>query len=206
LYGNQRPHHQFGYGKSAGPRSITVTEATQNAGSEKKQPSNGSWDYAETMRELNCQSRKKKVEIQVGDQMYIIKNPNRCVYALADNLAEQIYDSIKKCDTDICDIAANLGFKANNIKNVKDHVFYNEHDLDRYAPSVPVEHRRFDASLQQALAWKRLENGIHTQDDITWMKHECSERYHELKYDSGYSEAHDRAQSRFDGAPWEDKF
>ena len=27
-----------------------------------------------------------------------------------------------------------------------------------------------------------------------------------LKYDSGYSEAHNRAQTRFDGAPWENNF
>ena len=32
------------------------------------------------------------------------------------------------------------------------------------------------------------------------------ERHHELKYDSGYSEAHERAQSRYDGYPWENKF
>lgn len=31
-----------------------------------------------------------------------------------------------------------LGFKANNIKKVKDHVFYNEHDLDRYGPDELV--------------------------------------------------------------------
>ena len=53
---------------------------------------------------------------------------------------------------------------------------------------------------------KRLETGIHTQDDITWIKHECAERHHELKYGSGYSEAHNRAQSRFDGAPWEENW
>ena len=60
--------------------------------------------------------------------------------------------------------------------------------------------------LEQALAWKRLETGTHTQDDVTWIKHECAERHHELKYDSGYSEAHERAQSRYDGFPWENKF
>ena len=38
--------------KAAGPRSITVTGLTQNAGSDKKQPSSGSWDYKEVMREL----------------------------------------------------------------------------------------------------------------------------------------------------------
>ena len=29
-----------------------------------------------------------------------------------------------------------------------------------------MEHKRFDATLEQALAWKRVEAGIHTQDNI----------------------------------------
>ena len=66
-------------------------------------------------------------------------------------LSEKIYDSIRECDTDICDVAKNLGFKADNIKNVKDHVFYNEHNLDRYGPDE-IEHKGFDATLEQALA------------------------------------------------------
>ena len=66
-----------------------------------------------------------------------------------------------------------------------------------------MEYKRFDPNFQQALAWKRLEAGTHNQDDITWIKHECAERHHELKYGAGYSESHARAQSRFDGAPWE---
>ena len=206
LYGNNYQPGQFGYGKGVGPRSITVTGMTQNAGSEKKYPSSGSWDYKEVMRELDRQSSKKRIYVQVGDQIYILKNPyHEGPYELGDKLADQIYYSIRESDTDICDIAQNLGFKADNIKNVKDHVFYNEHDLDRYGPDE-IEHKRFDATLEQALAWKRLETGTHTQDDVTWIKHECAERHHELKYDSGYSEAHERAQSRYDGYPWENKF
>ena len=42
LYGNQQPGNHFGYGKEAGPRSLTVTGLTQNAGSEKKDLSSGS--------------------------------------------------------------------------------------------------------------------------------------------------------------------
>ena len=34
---------------------------------------------------------------------------------------------------DTYDIPKSLGFKANNIKKVKDHVFQNEHDLDKYS-------------------------------------------------------------------------
>ena len=184
---NGGPSHVGGYGKGAGPRSITVTGMTQNAGSEKKYPSSCSWDYKEVMRELDRQSSKKRIEVQVGDQIYILKNPyHEGPYELGDKLADQIYESIRKSDTDICDIAQNLGFKAANIKNVKDHVFYNEHDLDRYGPDQ-IERKQFDPNLQQALAWKRLETGTHTQDDVTWLKHECAERHHELKYDSGYN-------------------
>ena len=174
--------------------------------SDKKESSSGSLDYKKTMRELDRQSSKKRIDVQVGDQIYILQNPyHDGPYELGDKLADQIYESIRESDTDICDIAQTLGFKAKNIKNVKDHVFYNEHDLDRYGPDQ-IERKQFDPNLQQALAWKRLETGTHTQDDVTWIKHECAERHHELKYGSGYNEAHNRAQTRFDGEPWENQF
>jgi len=206
LYGNQHPGNHFGYGKAAGPRSLTITGLTQNAGSEKKETSSGSYNYVDVMKELEEQSSKNRIDIQVGGQIYMIKNPDsQSADELQFVLAEKVYDSIRESDTDISDIASNLGFKADNIKNVKDHVFYNEHDLDRYGPNE-IEHKRFDATLEQALSWKRLEAGTHTQDDVTWIKHECAERHHELKYGSGYSEAHERAQSRYDGYPWENKF
>ena len=208
LYGNNYQPGQFGYGKKVGPRSITIAGMTQNAGSDKKYPSSGSWDYVDVMKELSKQSSNNRIEIQVGDQIYTIKNPYReDAYELGYKLADQIYDSIRESDTDICDIAENLGFKADNIKNVKDHVFYQKHELDQYVSlGEASEYKRFDPYIQQALAWKRLETGTYTQDDITWIKHECTERHHELKYGSGYSEAHNRAQTRFDGAPWENNF
>ena len=138
----------------------------------------------------------------------MFENPDRKnVNELQFKLAEKIYDSIRECDTDICDIAENLGFKADNIKNVKDHVFYQKHELDQYVSlGEASEYKRFDLYIQQALAWKRLETETHTQDDITWIKHECAERYYELKYGSGYSEAHHKAQQCFDGSPWNDQF
>lgn len=89
---------------------------------------------------------------------------------------------IRENDNDICDIGANVGFKAENIKKIKDHVFYNQHRLDRFAGQGDAStYKRFDANLKQGLAWKRLEAGIHTPDDITWIKHEFAERHYELK-------------------------
>ena len=158
------------------------------------------------MKQLNKQSNKSKIDIQVDDKIYTIKNrDHQTANELQFELAKKIYDSIRECDTDVYDIASNLGFKADNIKNVKDHVFYNDHDLDRHGLDE-IEHKRFDATLEQALAWKRLEAGKHTPNDIMWIKHECAERDHELKFGSGYSEAHERTQSCYDGYPWEDKF
>jgi len=124
---------------------------------------------------LQKQSNNKKIEIQAADQTYVSQNRYRqSADELKFRLAEEIYDSIRDCDTDICDIVGNLGFKADNIKDVKDHIFYNEHDLDHYGPDE-IEHKRFDATLEQALAWQRLEAGTHTSDYITWIKHECAE-------------------------------
>jgi hypothetical protein len=74
---------------------VIRTPLTQNAGSDKKQPSSGSCDYKEVMRKLERQSSRKKVEIEVGNQIYTIKNPYReDAYELAYKLADQMYGSI----------------------------------------------------------------------------------------------------------------
>lgn len=62
---------------------------------------------------------------------------------LEEILADQIYDSIRECNTDISDIAENVGFKAENIKKLK---FYNEHTFEPYSDE-PEEYRRFHANF-----------------------------------------------------------
>lgn|GEM_PF-6022407 len=51
-----------------------------------------------------------------------------------------------------------------NIKNVKDHYFYNKYSRDRYAPDE-IEYKPFNANIEQALVWKCLETGTHNQDN-----------------------------------------
>lgn len=88
---------------------------------EKKDPSSGSWNYIDVMSELD----KKSTTILVAGETYSLKNPyGKSADELQFELAEKVYDSIRESDTDICDIASNLGFKVDNIKNVKDNVFY----------------------------------------------------------------------------------
>lgn len=208
LYGNSKDQHPFGFEKKSNPRSQIITDATRNAGSEKNQPFNGSLNYQEIMDQLGCQShhkKPKKIEIAILDETYILKSIlGDTADDLSNKLAPQIYESIRKSDTDISDIARNLGFKPQNIKKIKDHVFFNQHYLDRYPEET--EYKRFDPNLRQALAWKRLEVGSHTKDDITWLKHECVEQFMESLYDSGYSEAHQIAQKHFNGDPWETNY
>src|SRR6476620_1403323 len=106
MYGNQQPGNQYGYGKGGGPRSITVVDATQNAGFEKNDPSFGSYDYDTIMDNLASQVKKKRVNISAGDQSYTLENPfNLDAYSLKDILSEKIYDSIRDSNTYIYDIA-----------------------------------------------------------------------------------------------------
>ena len=65
---NIHPHYIGGYGKGASPRIVTFPRATQNTESEKKEPSNGSWDQMDIITELKNQSKKKLVDIEVGAQ------------------------------------------------------------------------------------------------------------------------------------------
>jgi len=215
-FNNGGPSHVGGYGKGAGPRSITVLGAkgyTLSGDEISNSPSNvnargqsqpSSKTFGKLMVELESQVNKKKVRVDLDGHTYELENSDYAsVDQLGDRLAEQIYDSIRFSKSDVRDISKNLGFKEKNIRVIKDHVFHNKHDLDRLFPLEPIEHRRFDADLQQALAWKRLESGTHTEKDIIWLKHEYAEHHHERVHKSGYSEAHDRAQKHFNGAPWQ---
>ena len=94
-------------------------------------------------------------------------------------------------------------FKSENIQKCKNHLFYETHRLDRYESlGEPVEIKRFDANENQAKAWKRLEEGTHTKEDLTWLKHEKAEQQYEQKHDAGYSESHEKAESHWSGTPW----
>jgi len=157
--------------------------------------------FADIMRELDSQKKKKTAVVEIDGKTYDIKDPEPMTRA--DKLADELYKEIRANDNDIAIIAKNLGYKENNIRNCKEHIFSRCNYLDRFK-NEPVEYRQFDNDLQQALAWKRLEKGCCTKEDILWLKHECAESHHETKFNTGYCEAHERAQKRYDGKPWKD--
>src|SRR5438046_269549 len=58
--------------------------------------------------------------------------------------ADAAYDAIRASTTDIDAIAKNSGLPQSYIRRVKNHVFHEEHLLDRYVDyGVPAEMRRF---------------------------------------------------------------
>ena len=62
--------------------------------------------------------------------------------------ADEAYEAIQESTTDVETIARNTGIKPENIQKVKDHIFHEEHLLDRYVDvGVPAEMRRFDSEL-----------------------------------------------------------
>lgn len=117
--------------------------------------------------------------------------------------ADKAYDAIRASTTDIDAIARNTGFKPENIKKIKDHLFLDRHTLDRYVDQgIPATRARFDSDVKIAESWKRLENGTHTADDIQLLRHETAERWVELNRNCGYCEAHETASQRYPAPDW----
>lgn len=108
------------------------------------------------------------------------------------------YDAIRASTTDVAAIARNTGLKPRNVQKVKEHLFYDAHLLDRYVRyGVPAELRRFDASLDIARAWRRLEAGIFTEADRQLLQHEMAEAWYMRRYGPSYDRAHRAAQRGF---------
>ena len=210
LYGPNPDLNNFGYGSSNRQASGKFLSATnkgnqQTRGSEKKVPIPGEYDYCKVMKQLDAQSGKKNVVIQVAGQSYSIPNPyNYVAEELSCELAEKIYDSIRESTNDIDTIAKNLGYKRGHIEKIKAHVFTNTHILDMYPGEEEI--KRFDPDLQQAMAWSRLENNTFLEEDRTWLKHEFAEHNYETKFQTGYSKSHSYAESKYAGCPWNDNW
>jgi hypothetical protein len=112
--------------------------------------------------------------------------------------ADEAYAAIRASSRDVADIAANTGFKPDNIQKIKDHLFMNEHLLDRYvSQGIPATVARFDSDIAIAQAWNRLQNGTFTEADIQLLRHETAEAWFMRRHGPGYSAAHDAAQGRY---------
>jgi hypothetical protein len=106
--------------------------------------------------------------------------------------ADQAYDSIRAADDvgDVAQTARRHGFSEEDVRVVKDHVFYQEHLLDLY-DGVPAEVSRFDSNPRIAEAWIRLRDGNPHPEDVIWFQHERYEAQHMAEAgDPSYRRAH----------------
>jgi len=112
--------------------------------------------------------------------------------------AERTYEQIRADTTDVATIAQNTGIKPQNIQKVKDHVFYDEHLLDRYRDyGVEPEWSRFDADPSMAGSWQRLKDGSFTDIDMQLLRHETAEAWYMKKHGPSYLDAHTAADRRY---------
>ena len=110
-----------------------------------------------------------------------------------DEHAERYYEEIRKRKSDVAAIAGNTGFSIEDVQAVKNHLFFDEHEL---VDGV----RRFDPLYDIAVSWQRLIEGKNIQEmDLILLNHEFIESKL-MKQGKSYSEAHDIAEKQYDYA------
>lgn len=108
-----------------------------------------------------------------------------------EDWANHAYDTFRASDDEIPGVtatASQYGFSAEDINQIKNHVFRDEHKLDLYGDG-PVA--RFDANSRMAEAWQRLADGNPHPADIDLLKHEQIEsNFMAETGDPSYGRAH----------------
>ena len=88
----------------------------------------------------------------------------------AEEHAERYYGLVRSMKTDCSKIAANTGFRVEDIQRIKNHVFYKEHEL------YDGKFGRFGTDYEMAQSWQRLIDGRNIQTrDLVLLNHEFLE-------------------------------
>lgn len=82
--------------------------------------------------------------------------------------AEIMYNTYRNITSDVPKIAKVTGFTEEEIQRVKNHMFFNEYDLDD-------GHHRFHPDFDQAQSWDRLWRGVPQEMDYVMIRHELAE-------------------------------
>jgi hypothetical protein len=111
----------------------------------------------------------------------------------AQEHAVRYYESVRHMTADCQRIAANTGFREQDIRVIKSHVFIEEHDLR-------AGRERFFPDYEMAQSWQRLIDGRDIQKrDIVLLNHEFLE-HTLLRQGLSVQEAHEQAQKTYNYA------
>lgn len=106
-----------------------------------------------------------------------------------DIIAGEKYREYTRVD-DSEQISRNTGFSADEIREVRRHIFFDKHKLES-------GYERLAPDYYMAVAWKRLQNGDFLQRDITLLRHELLESRIEKEYNLTNREAHKIASETY---------
>ncbi|WP_433679935.1 hypothetical protein [Nocardia sp. CA-119907] len=133
--------------------------------------------------------RKNGQGRQTGGELRRPRNDADFEYEWADSA----YDTIRRGDADIDDIARNTekyGFSRSDIEQIKNHVFKEEHLLDSYDAGTMG---RFESNPRMAEAWQRLQAGNPHSADVDLLRHELYESNYMRAHGPSYKNAHQAA-------------
>ncbi len=117
---------------------------------------------------MDCLERIKEIKKEVPDlKVKDHINIDADIQAL-DREASQLYEQVRADKVDIEKVSENLRIEKKWVERVKEHVFYNKHNLDeglnRFAPDKNI-----------AESWERLVNNSFGKGDLEWFMHEFAE-------------------------------
>jgi len=119
--------------------------------------------------------------------------------ARMDEHAERYYEEIRKRTGDVESIAKNTGFSVDDVKLIKEHIFFNKYDLGGKTPM------QFAPDYDMAVSWQRLIDGKNIQEmDIVLLNHELME-YHLMKQGILYKDAHKIAEKTYNYKQYTDE-
>lgn len=122
-----------------------------------------------------------------------ITDENWMQYEEFDRQAALFYDArVKDGDADIVAISKNTGLSYDDIVAVKNHIMVEEHHFSDGTK------RKFDPSIDQALAWQRLMKGEQTETDILLLNHELRELRYMQETGCDYETAHAYSSEKYD--------
>lgn len=113
-----------------------------------------------------------------------------------ENQAKRFYSARVRNNDDVSLISSNYDFTIDELSAIKEHVMVSEHLFEDGTI------RKFDADIDQALAWQRLMEGNATDNDILFLRYELEELRYIQKHKCDYETAHTYANRRFN---WEEE-
>ncbi len=147
-------------------------------------------DKTNNLKDFTEKYLKAQKAIQTGGHIDFTDAAAR--YEKRTQRAADIYQQITETD-DIGAIAKASGMPKNDIKVIKQHIFFDTHQLydgkGKFAPDYDM-----------AIAWQRLAAGKPEARDILLLKHELLESQVEKEYHLSAAEAHAIASKKYDWA------